>query len=69
MSLSIFLDLLSHNAAHERKKPYKCGICDLNFSENNEMESHIDAVCKRKKPFNCDVFNTATIVISIFRIL
>ena len=31
-------------SVHEKKKPYKCDICDANFTEKQGMVSHIQSV-------------------------
>jgi uncharacterized Zn-finger protein len=37
---------------HEGKKPFKCNICDANFSTGGNLKGHIESVHKGKKPFN-----------------
>ena len=49
-------NLNSHmESVHEKKKPYKCEICDANFTEKQGMVSHTQSVHEGIKPFKCDI--------------
>ena len=37
-------------SVHERKKPFKCDICDYSFSLKNTMKRHVMTVHGGKKP-------------------
>ena len=39
---------------HEKQKPFKCEICNKNFSTKNSQKVHITRVHEGKKPFTCD---------------
>ena len=36
------------------KKPFKCMICDVSFSQKYTMKKHIAAVHEGNKPYKCD---------------
>ena len=38
-------------SVHERKKPFKCNICDVSFTEMGKL--NVSLVHERKKPFKC----------------
>ena len=42
-------------AVYEDKKPFKCSICDKNFSEKGSMTKHMESVHEGKKPFKCSI--------------
>ena len=42
-------------SVHEKKKPFKCDICDYNFSGKGNLKRHTDSVHEGKKPFKCDI--------------
>ena len=44
-------------SVHEGKKPFKCDICDYNFSQKGDMKRHVESVHERKNPFKCDICN------------
>ncbi len=40
---------------HERKKLFKCDVCDSRFTDKKKLKVHITLVHERKKLFKCDV--------------
>ena len=42
-------------SVQEKKKPFKCDMCDYSFSEKGSLKRHIASVHEGKKPFKCDV--------------
>ena len=38
---------------HEGKKPFVCPICAQNFSNKNNMKSHVVSVHEKRRPFSC----------------
>ena len=40
---------------HEKKKPFKCDICDYSCSQKGNMKKHAESVHERKKSFKCDI--------------
>ena len=34
-------------------KPFKCSVCDVKFTNKQNLRKHIDCVHKGIKPFNC----------------
>ena len=41
-------------SVHERKKPFKCEICDFSASQKSVKDLHVAAVHEGKKPFKCE---------------
>ena len=39
---------------HEKKKSFKCEICDYSCSPKGHMKEHVAAIHERKKQFKCD---------------
>ena len=37
-------------SVHEKKKPFKCEICDKGFSQKHKMKIHVASVHEEKKP-------------------
>ena len=42
-------------SVHEKKKPFKCDICDYNFSGKGNLKRHTDSVHEGKKPYKCSI--------------
>ena len=42
-------------SVHEKKKPYKCNICDNSFAVMNALKKHIASVHEGIKPFICEI--------------
>ena len=42
-------------SVHEKKKPFKCDICDYNFFEKGNLKRHTDSVHEGKKPYKCSI--------------
>ena len=42
-------------SVQEKKKPFKCDMCDYSFSEKGSLKKHIASVHEGKKPFNCSI--------------
>ena len=42
------------STVHERKRVFKCNICDKSFTQNC-VRNHIAMVHEKVKPFKCDV--------------
>ena len=42
-------------AVYEDKKPFKCSICDNNFSKKGQLKRHIASVHEGSKPFKCTI--------------
>ena len=40
---------------HERKKSFKCSICDASFARKPHLKGHMESVHEGKKPFKCDI--------------
>ena len=38
----------------DRRKPFKCDICDTRFESETHLKAHIDRVHEGKKPFKCE---------------
>ena len=43
------------DSVHERKKPFKCNICDTTFTQKGVMKQHVVSVHEGKKPFQCTI--------------
>ena len=43
------------SSVHERKKLFKCQICDQRFSEKGNMTKHMATIHGGKKPLKCEV--------------
>ena len=41
-------------SVHERKKPFKCEICDYSCAQKRSLNIHVAAVHEGNKPFKCD---------------
>ena len=39
-------------SVHEKNKPF---ICDLRFSQKNDLKRHIESVHENKEPFKCNI--------------
>ena len=49
-------DLKKHvQNVHEGIKPFKCTICDYEFSKHSNLKKHIVSVHERIKPFKCNM--------------
>ena len=46
-------------SVHEGKKPFKCDICDANFTQKPNLKQHIESDNEGKKPFKCDMCDTS----------
>ena len=43
-------------SAHEKKKPFKCNLCNSIFSDKGSfLEKHIALVHEENTPFQCDI--------------
>ena len=42
-------------SVQEKKKPFKCDMCDYSFSEKGSLKKHIASVHEGKKSFKCDL--------------
>ena len=40
---------------HEKKKPFKCDICNYSCFQKCEIEKHQELVHEKKKPLRCDI--------------
>ena len=40
-------------SVHEGSKPFKCNICDFNYSRTQDLNRHVSLVHEGKKPFQC----------------
>ena len=45
------------SAVHERKKQFKCGICDASFGLKSSLNRHVATVHEERKMFKCDICN------------
>jgi hypothetical protein len=44
--------MITHfESVHERKKPFKCEICDHCYSTKSELKGHVGSVHEKKIPF------------------
>ena len=43
------------DSVHERKKSFKCKICDARFPQNSDIKRHVASVHEGKKYFQCNV--------------
>ena len=43
---------------HDRKKPFKCDICNSAFIRKSNLKTHSASVHDGKKLFDCDICNT-----------
>ena len=43
----------------ERKKPFKCEICNAEFTSKHGMKGHIATIHEGKKLFKCDICNAS----------
>merc|ERR1711862_1089714 len=41
------------DAVHEGKKPFKCSLCDGDFSKSGDLKRHVETVHEGKKPYKC----------------
>ena len=42
---------------HDRKKPFKCEVCQANFGQNCELKMHISRVHDNPKLYSCIICN------------
>ena len=42
-------------SVHEGKQPFKCDICDANFTQKPNLKQPIESDDEGKKPFKCDM--------------
>ena len=42
----------------EKRKPYKCDLCDKSFVLKYSLTSHVSIIHEEKKPFKCDRCDT-----------
>ena len=47
------------DSVHERKKPFKCNICDASFAVKGNLKKHLASVHEGKKPFTCNFCDTS----------
>ena len=40
---------------HERKKPFKCDLCNAEFTSKQRMKGHIATIHEGEKQFKCDI--------------
>ena len=40
---------------HEEKKPFKCSVCEYEYSESSNINRQIASVHEGKKPFYCKI--------------
>ena len=40
-------------SVHEKKKPFKCNLCDSSFAQNDNLKVHIASVHEKEKYFKC----------------
>ena len=53
-------ELIQHvSTTHEKKKPFKCDICDYICSQKSDMKRHVKSVHEGKRPFKCDICNAS----------
>ena len=43
---------------HEKKKPFKCELCNKDFTQLAHMKGHVSSVHEGKKPFECNICNS-----------
>ena len=41
---------------HEKKKSFKCELCDYNCGQKGDMKKHVAIVHEKKKPFKWNMF-------------
>ena len=46
---------LQISSDHQRKKTFRCEICDKSFTNMTKLDEHISAIHEGKKPFKCDM--------------
>ena len=44
----------SKSGIHERKKPFKCNVCNLAFSHKANLKVHFESVHEGNKPYKCN---------------
>ena len=42
-------------SVHEGKKPFKCNICEANFSRKDGLKTHVMNIHEQKKPLKCSI--------------
>ena len=57
LQIQLFKKFYLVESVHEGKKPYRCSICDYNFSQKNNLKAHVESVHENVKPYNCVICN------------
>ena len=42
-------------SVHEKKKPFKCDICNFSCYQKRDLKKHIESAHENKKLFRCDI--------------
>ena len=40
---------------HDKKKPFKCEICDYSCYQKSKMKKHVESVHEKNEPFKCEI--------------
>ena len=40
-------------------KTFRCDLCDANYSQKSNLDSHFRSVHEGKRPFKCDICNAS----------
>ena len=48
---------------HEKKKPYKCELCEYTAGQKSSLVHHMNWVHEHKKPYACKFFNPKVLVV------
>ena len=62
-SLNVQTELIDNKndlTVHEEKKPFKCSLCDVRFTQKSAVRSHVKIVHEGEKPFVCSTCGYAT---------